>query len=39
VASISQFEAAIDGETPEGGIVLQIRTPRGNAVILLKKEV
>jgi serine protease Do len=39
VSSIDQFEAAIEGETPEGGIVLQIRTPRGNAVILLKKEV
>jgi hypothetical protein len=39
VSSIDEFEAAINGETPEGGIVLQIRTPRGNAVILLKKEV
>ena len=39
VSSIDEFEAAIEGETPEGGIVLQIRTPRGNAVILLKKEV
>ena len=39
VSSIDEFEAAIQGETPEGGIVLQIRTPRGNAVILLKKEV
>lgn len=39
VSSIDQFEAAIEGETPEEGIVLQIRTPRGNAVILLKKEV
>ena len=28
VSSIDQFEAAIEGETPEGGIVLQIRTPR-----------
>lgn len=39
VSSIDEFEAAMNGETPEGGIVLQIRTPRGNAVILLKKEV
>ena len=39
VSSINEFETAIEGETPEGGIVLQIRTPRGNAVILLKKEV
>jgi serine protease Do len=39
VSSIDEFAEAIDQETPEAGVVLQIRTPRGNAVILLKKEV
>ncbi len=39
VSSIDEFAEAIEQETPEAGVVLQIRTPRGNAVILLKKEV
>ena len=39
VTSIDEFAKAIEQETPEAGVVLQIRTPRGNAVILLKKEV
>ena len=39
VTSINEFAEAIEQETPEAGVVLQIRTPRGNAVILLKKEV
>ncbi len=39
VSSIDEFADAIEQETPEAGVVLQIRTPRGNAVILLKKEV
>ncbi len=39
VTSIDEFAQAIEQETPEAGVVLQIRTPRGNAVILLKKEV
>ena len=39
VTSIDEFAAAIEQETPEAGVVLQIRTPRGNAVMLLKKEV
>jgi hypothetical protein len=39
VTSIDEFAEAIEQETPEAGVVLQIRTPRGNAVILLKKEV
>lgn len=39
VSSIEEFAEAIEKETPEAGVVLQIRTPRGNAVILLKKEV
>jgi serine protease Do len=37
VTSIDEFAAAIDKEKPEEGVVLQVRTPRGNAVILLKK--
>ena len=39
VTSINEFAEAIEQETPEAGVVLQIRTPRGHAVILLKKEV
>ena len=37
VVSVADFEAAIKKESPEEGVVLQVRTPRGNAVILLKK--
>ncbi len=39
VKSIDEFAGAIEKESPEEGVVLQVRTPRGNAVILLKKEV
>ena len=38
VTSIAEFEAAVSKESPAGGVVLGIRTPRGNAVVLLKKE-
>lgn len=38
VTSIAEFAAAIEKESPEAGVLLQIRTPRGNAVVLLKKE-
>jgi serine protease Do len=38
VASVAEFEAAIAKESAEDGVVLQVRTPRGNAVVLLKKE-
>jgi serine protease Do len=37
VASIDEFATALEKESPEEGVVLQVRTPRGNAVILLKK--
>jgi len=37
VASIAEFAAAVEQESPEDGVVLQIRTPRGNSVVLLKK--
>jgi serine protease Do len=37
VASIAEFAAAIEKESAEDGVVLQIRTPRGNSVVLLKK--
>jgi serine protease Do len=38
VKSVAEFAAAIEKESPDEGVVLQVRTPRGNAVILLKKN-
>jgi serine protease Do len=38
VASIAEFEAALSKESADEGVVLGVRTPRGNAVLLLKKE-
>jgi len=37
VTTVEEFAAAIEKESPDEGVVLQVRTPRGNAVILLKK--
>jgi hypothetical protein len=37
VKTIADFAEAIDRESPVEGVVLQVRTPRGNSVILLKK--
>lgn len=37
VATIAEFAAALEKESPDEGVVLQVRTPRGNAVVLLKK--
>jgi len=37
VATIAEFAAALEKESPDAGVVLQVRTPRGNAVVLLKK--
>jgi serine protease Do len=37
VTSIAEFAAAIEKESSAEGVLLQIRTPRGNAVVLLKK--
>jgi serine protease Do len=37
VDSIESFAAAIEQESAADGVVLQIRTPRGNSVVLLKK--
>jgi serine protease Do len=37
VATIAEFTAALEKESPDDGVVLQVRTPRGNAVVLLKK--
>ena len=38
VATIAEFAEAIEKESPAEGVVLQVRTPRGNSVILLKKS-
>jgi serine protease Do len=37
VKTIGDFAEAIEKESPVEGVVLQVRTPRGNSVILLKK--
>lgn len=38
VKSLADFEEAIGKESAKAGVVLQVRTPRGNAAVLLKKE-
>ena len=38
VDSIAMFAEAIEKETAAEGVLLQIRTPRGNSVVLLKME-
>ncbi len=38
VTTIAEFAAAIEKESSADGVLLQIRTPRGNAVILLKMD-
>jgi serine protease Do len=37
VTTVAEFAAAIERESVAEGVVLQIRTPRGNSVVLLKK--
>jgi hypothetical protein len=37
VGTVAEFAAAIEKESTVEGVVLQIRTPRGNSVVLLKK--
>ena len=38
VVSLAEFEQALANESAADGVVLGVRTPRGNAVVLLKKE-
>lgn len=38
VRTIAEFAAAIEKETAGGGVVLKVRTPRGNSVVLLQKR-
>ena len=38
VTSVGEFAAAIEKESAEDGILLQVRTPRGNSIVLLKKS-
>jgi S1-C subfamily serine protease len=37
VKTIAEFQEAIEKENAEDGVVLKVRTPRGNAVVLLQK--
>ena len=38
VTSIGDFAEAIEKESPSDGVLLQIRTPRGNSVVVLKED-
>ena len=38
VKTIADFAAAIEKETADEGVVLKVRTPRGNAVVLLQRK-
>ena len=38
IASIADFSAAIEKEDPATGVLLRVRTPRGNSVVLLQKQ-
>jgi serine protease Do len=38
VTTVAEFAAAVEQESAAEGVVLQIRTPRGNSVVLLKKS-
>ena len=38
VNSVDEFSKAIEHESAEQGVVLQVRTPRGNSVVLLKSS-
>lgn len=38
VTSIAEFAAALEKESPDEGVILQVRTPRGNNFVLLKKD-
>ncbi|NBW97209.1 MAG: Do family serine endopeptidase [Planctomycetia bacterium] len=38
VTSVAEFAAAIEKESAEDGILVGVRTPRGNSIVLLKKN-
>jgi S1-C subfamily serine protease len=38
VKDVKEFEKALSKEKLEDGILLQVRTPRGNQVLMLQKE-
>ena len=38
VASIKEFAAAVEKESLAAGLLLKVRTPRGNSVVLLQKQ-
>ncbi|MFM8284326.1 MAG: Do family serine endopeptidase [Planctomycetaceae bacterium] len=37
IGNVGEFAAAVERASPEDGVMLQVRTSRGNAVLLLKK--
>jgi serine protease Do len=37
VRTIGEFAEALEKESPSEGVLLQVRTPRGNSIVLLKK--
>ena len=38
VTNLAEFSAAIEKESADAGVLLKVRTPRGNAVILLQRQ-
>jgi serine protease Do len=38
VRTVEEFAKALEAETPETGALLKLRTPRGNAVVLLQSR-
>ncbi|MFM9057689.1 MAG: Do family serine endopeptidase [Planctomycetaceae bacterium] len=38
VGTVAEFAKAIEGKDPAAGVLLKVRTPRGNAIVLLQKR-
>jgi len=38
VTTVGEFAEALEKESAEDGVLLQVRTPRGNSIVLLKKN-
>jgi serine protease Do len=38
VTTVAEFAAALEEESADEGVLLQVRTPRGNSIVLLKKN-
>jgi serine protease Do len=38
VRTVAEFAKAIEAENPDGGVLLKVRTPRGNSIVLLQNR-